>query len=180
MSRAGVLFLSLVAACLACASTVDDHGWYVDGVRVADESWRGHDGPFLATLILTDDPKSVYDFWNTKPGNVPVPSITSIAPDTSVEAVVFFVGCEPDPQGNCGVWGTATVISPNGSLLADRVEVPLWVGRPPPPGRALGISEHGIGMSNESLPGSYVFHMVVTDRVANRQVPLEQELTIVQ
>jgi hypothetical protein len=131
-------------------------------------------------LLLTDDPDSVYDFWNTKPGHVPVSSITEIAANASVEAVVFFVGCAPDPQGNCGVWGTATVTSPDGSLLADRIEVPLWVGRPPPPGQALGISERGVGMSNESLLGSYSFRMVVTDRIANRQVSLEQELTIVQ
>jgi hypothetical protein len=180
MSRRVTFCLSLLAACLACASPSDDQGWYVDGVPVADNPWRGHDGPFLAMLVLTDDPESVYDFWNTKPGNVPASSITHIAPGASVEAIVFFVGCEPDRHGNCGVWGTATVRSPDGSLLADGMEVPLWVGRPPPPGRALGISEHGIGMSNESLPGSYIFRMVVTDRIANRQVSLQRELTIAQ
>ena len=180
MIRTGALFLPLVAAYLACASPTDDRGWYVDGVPVADEAWRGHDGPFLATLILTDVPETIYDFWNTKPGNVPVVSITKIAPNTGVEAVVIFAGCKPDHQGNCGVWGTATVISPAGSLLADRIEIPLWVGRPPPPGRALGISEHGIGMRNESAPGSYIFHMVVTDRIADRRVSLKQELTIMQ
>jgi hypothetical protein len=180
MSRIAAPIVLLVSTCLAFSSLSDEFGWYVDGVLVADEPWRGHNGPFLAMLILTDDPKSVYDFWNTKPGNVPIPSTSKVAPGASVEAIVFFVGCEPDPRGNCSVWGTATVISPNGSLLADRTEVPLWVGRPPPPGRALGISEHGIGMSNESLPGEYTFRIVVKDRVARRQVSLEQKLSIVQ
>ena len=179
MSRLGAVLLALAAMLLACAAPPQvDQGWYVNGAPVPDEPWRAHDGPFLAALVITDDAESLYEFWNTKPGNVPVSPVTKIAPGTSVEAVVFFIGCETDSQGNCDIRGSATVIAPDGRLLADRIEVPLWVGRPAPPGGALGISEHGVGMTDERLPGSYTFRIVVSDRIGNREVPLERELTI--
>ena len=181
MRRAGAVLPALAAMLLACAAPTHlDQGWYIDGVLVPDERWRAHDGAFLAMLLITDDAESLYDFWNTKPGNVPVSPVSKVAPGASVEAVVFFVGCKPDSQGNCHIWGTATVIAPDGRLLADRIEIPLWVGRPPPPHPALGISEHGVGMTDERLPGSYTSRMIVTDRIGDREVPLERELTIVQ
>jgi hypothetical protein len=179
MSRIGAVLLLLAAVLLACAAPPEvGQGWYVDGAPVPDEPWRAHDGPFLAMLVITDDPESLYKFWNTKPGNVPVSPLANVAPGASVEAVVFFIGCESDSRGNCDIRGKATVIAPDGRLLADQIEIPLWVGRPAPPGRALGISEHGVGMTNERLPGLYTFRLVVSDRIGNREIQLERGLTI--
>jgi hypothetical protein len=181
MSRGVLVITSLAFALAACAQPApNDHGWRVNGVRVPDEPWRAHDGPFLALLFITDDAQAIYEFWNTQPGNVPVEPVASAAPGVAVEAVVMFVRCQPDRDGNCNVWGTASVIASDGRVLASETEVPLWVGRPPPQGDALGISEHGVGLVVESFPGSYTFRMVVTDRVADRQVSLAQELAVAQ
>ena len=163
---------------VSCATAApQDHGWHVNGVPVPDEPWRGHDGPFLALLLVTDDAKALYEFWNTKPGDVPVQPIARAAPGTNVETVVFFSHCQPDRRGNCDIWGTATVETTDGRVLASRTEVPLWAG-PPPPGEALGISEHGVGLIVGDFSGSYRFRIVVTDRVANRRVVLTQWLAV--
>jgi hypothetical protein len=169
----------LAFACAGCSGAPPDaYGWSVDGVLAPDEPWRGHDGPFLAQLVLTDDAKALYEIWNTKPGNVPMRPTVHAAPGTHVETVVLFVHCQPDRDGNCSVWGEATVEASDGRVLADGIEVPLWVDRPPPPGDALGISEHGIGLVVADFAGSYTFRVVVTDRVAGREVALAQELAV--
>jgi hypothetical protein len=95
-----------------------------------------------------------------------------------VEAVVIFARCQPDADGNCRVWGTATVETSDGRVLTSGAEVPLFVGHPPPPGAALGISEHGIGLVLEDFAGTYKFKMIVQDRVAGRKVALSQELAL--
>ena len=181
MSRHAAVFLSLTLVLIACAGPpTDDYGWHVNGIRVPDEPWRAHDGPFLALLFITDDARALFDFWNTKPGNVPLEPITNTAPGVAAETVVFFVRCQPDPEGNCDVWGTASIVASDGRIPVNRTEVPLWVGRPPPPGEALGVSEHGVGLVTENFAGSYTFYMVVTDRVSGRHVSLVQEVAVVQ
>ena len=109
------------------------HGWSVNGVLVPDEPWRGHDGPFLAALFLTDDAEAVYERWRTQPGDFKTGNIHEARSGARVEAVVVFMRCQPDETGNCQVWGTATVEAGDGRVVARGVEVPLWVGRPPPP-----------------------------------------------
>ena len=183
MIRIVFLILSLALVSLACASpSANDYGWYVNDVLVSDEPWRSHDGPLLALLFITDEVKAeaLYDFWNTEAGNVPIEGITTVAPGVAVETVVVFAGCEPDDEGNCAVWGTASVVTGAGRVLAEQIEVPIWVGRPPPQGASLGISEHGVGTVTDRFAGSYTFRMVVTDRVAEREVPLVRELVIAQ
>ena len=86
--------------------------------------------------------------------------------------MVFFARCQPDGHGNCSVWGKASVETSDGRVLAKGVEVPLWVDRPPLPGDALGVSEHGVGLVVADFAGSYTFRVVVTDRVAGREVAL--------
>ena len=171
--------LLLLAAMLGCAApTPDEQGWDINGVLASDEPSRGHDGPFLAMLFLTDDAEALYDRWNSEPGNFRTQNMHSARPGASVEAVVVFVRCQRDPAGNCNVWGTATVEASDGRILARDVEVPLWVGRAPVPDPALNISEHGIGLVVEASVSSYKFHMVVSDRNAERTVTLVHDLIV--
>jgi len=169
----------LALAWVGCAGAPPDaDGWRVDGGLVPDEPWRGHDGPFLAQLVLTHGAKALYESWSAQPGAVPVHPEVHAVPGARVETVVYFVRCQPDGDGNCSVWGKATVEASDGRVLADGVEVPLWVDRPPPPSDGLGMSEHGIGLVLEDFAGSYTFRVVVTDRVAGREVALVQELAV--
>jgi len=167
--------LALGLVCCAGGAT-DGYGWYVDGTRVPDEDWRAHDGPFLAQLVLTADARALQAAWTDDPAGAPVHHLDRAAPGSRVETAIFFSRCEPDGAGVCSVWGTATVEASDGRVLANRVEVPLWVDQPPPAG--LGVSEHGLGMVVEDFAGSYTFRFVVTDRVARREVSLMRELAV--
>jgi hypothetical protein len=93
---------------------------------------------------------------------------------------VYFAGCQPADDGDCSVWGKATLEASDGRALAKEVEVALSVDRPPPSGDAFGMSEHGIGLVVEDFAGSYTFRVVVTDRVAGREVVLVRELAVVR
>lgn len=172
-------FLVALALTLGCGGGPPrgDHGWVVDGTLVPDEPWRGHDGPFLAALFLTDDAEAVYDRWNTQPGNFKSGNIHEAPPGATVEAVVVFTRCQVDEHGDCHVWGTATVES-DGRVLVQHTEVPLWVGKPPPPDPALGIAEHGVALVVEQAASFYSFRMVVSDRVARREVQLVEHLSV--
>ncbi len=178
--RRTLQILVLALAWAACAGAAPD----VDGRRVgggpdSDSPWRGHDGPFLAQLVLAHGARALYETWIAQPGDAPLEPAVQAVPGARVETVVYFAHCQPGGDGNCSVWGEATLEASDGRVLASGIEVPLSVGRPPPPGGTLGMSEHGIGLVVEHFAGSYTFRVVVTDRVAGREVTLVRELAVV-
>lgn len=177
-SREALVVLLVLAAACSTSSTSDGYGWSVNGVLVPDEPWRGHDGPFLAALFLTDDAEAVYERWNAEPGDFRTGNVHETLPGATVEAVVVFMRCEPDDSGNCQVWSKATVEAGDGRILAHGLEVPVWVGRPPPPDPALGIGEHGVALVVDEASTPYSFRVVVSDRVAQRQVELVESLRV--
>jgi hypothetical protein len=177
--RRTLQILGLALAWAACAGAAPDAGGRrVGGGPDSDEPWRGHDGPFLAQLVLVHGARALYETWSKKPGEGPLEPAVQAVPGARVETVVYFAHCQPDGEGNCSVWGKATLEASDGRTLASGIEVPLSVGRPPPPGDTLGMSEHGIGLVIEDFAGSYTFRVVVTDRVAGREVALVRELAV--
>jgi hypothetical protein len=173
-----VVALSILFGVGAAPDAAEPHGWFVDGKPAPDEPGRKHDGPFRAQLVLSGEAKALQERWSREPGTLPVRGMARAAPGARAETVVFFAGCQADAAGSCSVWGEARVDASDGRVLADGIEVPLWVGRPAPAPPALGISEHGIGLVVEDFAGSYAFRMVVTDRNAGRTVALVQELAV--
>jgi hypothetical protein len=173
--------LALVLASAGCAvGEPAAEGSRVAGASAPDEPWRGHDGPFFAQLVLAHGAKALYQTWSAQPGEVPLEPPVRAVPGARVETVVYFARCRPGGDGHCSVWGKATLETSDGRVLAKEVEVALSVDRPPPPGDALGMSEHGIGLVVEDFAGSYTFRVVVTDRVAGREVALVRELVVVR
>ena len=177
MRAAAQFLMMLVLGVGALMTAADEDGWYVNGKLVPDDPSRGHDGPFLAHLALTDDAERLYEAWNTKPGGVQMPELDEALPGAQVEAIVFFARCKADASGNCQIWGLATVTMNGNVVLARDVEVPLYVDQPKPTGLNLGISEHGVGMRIE-VASSYRFEIAVTDRVAHRTVNLVRDLKV--
>jgi hypothetical protein len=163
--------LALAWAGCAGASEAEDR-------PVAGESWRRQDGPFLAELVLAHGARALFETWSARPGVAPLESPVRAVAGARIETVVYFAGCQPGGDGHCSVWGRATLERSDGRVLARAVEVPLSVDRPPPPGDTLGMSEHGIGLVVEDFAGSYTFRVVVTDRVAGREVELVRELAV--
>jgi len=121
-------FLAIALILSGCASRNPDppyYGWYLKGVRVPDTSWRGHNGPFLAEMILTDNPQGLYKFWDIVSADLPAPHLDEASPGTQLEAVVVLGRCEPDTHGNCNVWGTASVKTTEGTVVIDQQPISL-------------------------------------------------------
>jgi hypothetical protein len=177
MTLSTVALAVFVSVCSAAAGV--QYGWYENGTLVPDNPGRGHDGPFLAQLSLTDDPDALYERWNTKPGNFQIKAVEEAAPGTVIEAVVFFAHCEANALGNCDIRGIGTVLLDDGFAVAKDVEIPIYVDHPQPPGATLGIAESGMKLQIEPEETSYRFEVSVTDRIANRTVKLVRELKVV-
>ena len=172
--------LLLVAVAVACASSTgveQGSSWYIDDQPAPDTEWRKTDGPFGAQLFITDDAKSVYDFWVNEEGGVPIKRIDRAPAGTYVETVVFFIRCAANRRGECSVRGFVTVTRSDGRVLAKDQEL-LLSEKPPPEGYHLGISEAGAGLELEDFDGSYLFEMRVIDAVANREVQLSQQIVV--
>lgn len=172
------LILALWLACAGCAAPTGAEGRPLADAPAPGASWRGRDGPFRAELVLAHGARALLESWSAQPGTVPVEPPLDAVPGARVETVVYFAHCQPGGDGRCSVWGRATLERSDGRVLAKDVEVPLSVDRPPPSGDTLGMSEHGIGLVVEDFAGSYTFRVVVTDRVAGREVELVRELAV--
>jgi hypothetical protein len=173
------VLLTLAAMLTACANSVpveQNSSWYIENNPAPDNEWRKTNGSFGAQLFITDDAKSVYDFWENK-GGVPIKRLDRVPAGTYVETIVFFIRCAADPTGRCFVRGFITVTRSDGRVLAQNQEL-LLSERPPPEGYNLGISEAGVGLQLDDIDSSYLFEMRVVDAVANREVLLIQRIAV--
>jgi hypothetical protein len=171
------LLAGLLAACASPDPAEQGSSWYINDAPAPDTDWRKTDGPFGAQLFITDDAKSVYDFWVNEEGGVPIKRLDRAPAGTHVETIVFFIRCAPSTDGKCSVRGFVSVTRSDGKVLASNQEL-LLSEKPPPEGFNLGISEAGAGLELEDFDGSYLFEMRVLDAVANREVRLSQRIAV--
>ena len=171
------LLVGIFSACATPDRAEQGSSWYVNDAPAPDTHWRKTDGPFGAQLFITDDAKSVYDFWVNEKGGVPIKRLDRAAAGAHVETIVFFIRCAPSRDGKCSVRGFLTVTRSDGKVLARDQELLLY-GKPPPEGFNLGISEANAGLELEDFDGSYLFEMRVLDAVANREVRLSQRIAV--
>ena len=164
---------------LGCTSTPSQGPhWYVNGEPAPDTHRYKSSGAFGAQLIVTDAPESLYEFWNNNPpGAVPVSRLDSTEANTHIETIVFFVGCLPDSSGKCHIEAEATVTTGSGETLVQGQRLVLST-RPKPPGRQIGISEQGVGLTALSSHKSYQFKLRVIDRLGKESVVLTQHVDV--
>ncbi len=171
------LLVGVMSACASPSGVAQNSSWYINDAPAPDTEWRKTDGPFGAQLFITDDAKSVYDFWENEEGGVPIKRLDRAPAGTHVETVVFFIRCAPNRDGKCSVRGFITVTRSDGKVLAKDQEL-LLSEKPPPEGFNLGISEAGAGLELEDFDGSYLFEARVVDAVANREVHVNQRIAV--
>ena len=180
MLRQQLVRFVIVAAIVLVALPVS--GQWVEGDSPASETpWTGNSGPFGAILVVTDDSEGFFEEWNRPPDPERPPSINSTQlalRGERVDAILVFTGCQPNPE-LCDVAVDYRVLKPDGSTYAEQEGVPVWKGAEVPEGR-LQLSEQNLGLAFEPDDplGVYRVEALVRDRVADRSIALETELSV--
>lgn len=181
MRMARPLTASLLAAAsfaLALPAQGQD-GWLRD-----EERYQGKDAAqskgFAVLQVATTDPDQFMADWE-KPG----PGVRLVPQDKvgrgrPIVTFILFRGCRPAPAGGCNVTVDFVTTGPSGKIYDETKAAEVWVGKPPPPDRAIQLSVGGLGLAFEEKDpaGAYRVVALVTDHVAGITLKTEKSLTL--
>ena len=173
VSRSAMVLAFALAVVSGASAQEDRYGWYVDGVQVPDEPWRGHDGPFLATLVITEDLEATVRAWFASPPDTPPSTnIFDAAPGSTVIFCIFVAHCQVDSSGVCDVSGGIRIETSDGRLLPNGREIPWSSAQKPGPH---GNFDAFLGLRLHASHGSFSYRATIYDHIGNRQISLVQE-----
>jgi hypothetical protein len=118
---------------------------------------------FGAFLIVVEDPQALFDEWQ-KPGTPNVKTVSEVKRDVLIGAFVIFGGCKPDARGVCNSEVTYTIYNPDGSVLGEKKDQPLWKEPAPPVQNSqLGKAVLALRLSDDAPAGDYLVKAKVSD-----------------
>lgn len=162
-----LLFISFAA--------LAEEGWYKSDKLVEDNSWRKHDGPFMAHLFVSDNPEIIYKRWNGAPSNsAHLINQTRIRDGKYFEIVVIFSGCKADVNGGCSLTGDWVVKKLDGSMYGKMDDSLTYIGPMPERGKILMFSTVGLGLPASSADGMYTVKVTVKDNNGDKNVTLQR------
>lgn len=147
----------------------------MQGNPIPDEPQIKSVGDFGAQLILTDKAEENLERWNTPSEIVKFSTTEIIKKGQSITALVVFSGCGVNEKGNCNLIGRYRIYQPDGKVYADLPYQEIWVDKPVPPNRTLGLSVSYFKViiePHEQL-GRYMVQAEVVDRIKNISLDLE-------
>lgn len=168
--------LSIIVVAALIIPSLASGGWIdKQGNSLPDQSDRKSIGDFGAHLILTDKEVEALKNWETPSETVNIPISDTIKTGKPITAMVVFSGCGVDKVGNCNLVGNYKILQPDGKIYADIRDQEVWINKPVPPNRNLGLSVSYIRIvikPHEQL-GKYVVQAKVIDKVRNQTLQLE-------
>ena len=168
-----LLKLILVCALIAPISAIS--GWIDrDGNPLPDAPDRKSIGDYGAWLILTDKESEAFSRWNTPSEGVYINSTDKIERGKILTAFIIFSGCDVDKNGNCDLVVKYKIVQPDGKVYADLPNQEVWVGKPVPPNKRLGMSVGYIRIviEQDELLGNYTVHANVYDNNQKKSIEL--------
>lgn len=166
-----VLCLALIIVCVFPNTGLA--GWYnMEGESVPDSLDRKSIDGFGAFLLLTDEEEDVFRRWNIPSLVFDVNKTETIEKGKTITSLIFFSGCEEDAKGNCSIVANYKIWQPDGKLYGDIPDTEVWMNKPRPPGKTLGLTVQYIKIRiepNDQL-GKYIVDAEVTD--LNKKVKL--------
>jgi hypothetical protein len=156
--------------------------WREQGKVVPDTPSAKSDGDFGAMFEFTDKPDELYAAWEKPTPGVKWSQTSTAVRGVPIVGVVFFTGCAPNAEGKCELVARFILTTPSGKPWGDPIDADVWVGLPPPGGNALQLSHKHFGLvidPNDEL-GTYSARAVLTDRVANKTMVLEQKFQAIE
>lgn len=167
--------LSFVLVCVLVAPLFSIAGWIDrEGKPLPDAPDRKSIGDFGAWLVLTDKESEAFSRWDTPSEGVYLNSTEKIERGKILTALIIFSGCGADKAGNCDLVVKFKIVQPDGKTYADLPYQEVWVGKPVPPNKSLGMSVGYIRViiePGEPL-GKYKVHAYVHDKNLNKTIEL--------
>lgn len=162
---------------LAWNSAQAEETWLLNGRTAGPDSSRAVADGFAVMQIATPDPQGLMTAWN-RPGDwVSITTTNQIARNKPIVTFIVFRGCKAGPTGACNVTAEFEVFDPAGKVYAKQ-QADIWVGRPPPPAKAIELSEGGMGLVIEDKDplGVYRVSATITDNVAGKTLRTESTI----
>jgi hypothetical protein len=166
------LFLLLITATPAFGQ------WKQNDQSAADAPERKTVNGFGEHLIVVKNPREFIQEW-LKPETPKIRSATELKRGDSIGAFVLFAGCKTDAQGACNSEVDYTVYKPDGNILAERNEQPLWKEQAPPsPNIQLGRAILAFRLGKDNPDGEYRVKAKVSDLNAKISFELEMKFRL--
>ena len=153
-------------------------------LAMPESSWHKRSGDFLVHLSVSTQARAFLSEWDgeARRGGAPpalVESTEVTTTPTGVEFGVFliFSNCPLNSDDKCAAVVTYQLLSPEGKLLFEHPNVPLWHWRPPKK-NAVELSESYWYSSAEASdpPGDYRLRAIVLDEASGNRIVLERTL----
>ncbi|WP_380873815.1 hypothetical protein ACFB49_43970 [Sphingomonas sp. DBB INV C78] len=137
---------------------------------------------FAVQQIATNDAAALLRDWAAPGRAAQSPVVDTIAREQVVDSFIVFTGCKGDLARRCNVTADFALIGPQGQIYAEHEGADVWVGKAPPAGGALTLSDASLGIfiDPEDPAGDYVVRADVTDHVAGITLRTEKTLKLVE
>jgi hypothetical protein len=166
------LFLILIAAAPAFSQ------WKQNGERAVDAPDHKSVNGFGGHLIIVENPREFIQEW-LKPETPNIKPASDVKRDESIGAFVLFAGCKGDAQGACNSEVDYAIYKPDGSLLVERKEQPLWKEQAPPaPNSQLGRAILALQLGDDEPAGEYTVKAKISDLNADISFELETKFRL--
>jgi hypothetical protein len=147
--------------------------WYdTKGHPVPDTPYRKAAEGFGASLLLTNKEENVFKRWDLPSVVFEVPTTETIERGMAITPLIFFSCCKQDAKGNCNVVANYKIWQPDGKLYGELPGTEVWVNKPGPPDKILGLTSQYIKIIIEPKDqlGKYTVDAEVID--LNKKVKL--------
>jgi hypothetical protein len=157
--------------------------WYdMKGQPVPDTSYRKAFDGFGASLLLTDKDEDVFKRWDSPSLVFEVPTTSTIEKGMAITPLIFFTGCKEDAKGNCNVVANYKIWQPDGNLYGELPQMEVWINKPAPPAKILGLSVQYVKIIIEPKDqrGQYIVDAEVIDLNKKVKLLLRSSFTVVE
>ena len=166
-----LLMAVLIVSLCSTASTLAR--WKKGDEPVPDTADRKSVRGFGGHLIVVADPQKFMEDWQ-KPEMPHIEPVKETKRGELLGAFVLFAGCTTDTQGKCNAEVDYAFYRPDGKLVGERKNQPLWKeAAPPVPNIQLSRAILGIRLEAADPLGEYIVKAKVSD--LNAQVSFELE-----
>jgi len=167
----------VTAMSVATVATAQD-AWLRDGQFYQGKN-AAQAGELAILQIATTEPERLMSDWEKPGADVRLVAQDKVKRGQPVVTFILFRGCRPDARGACNVTVDFTTTGPAGTYNETKA-AEVWVGRPPPPSRAIQLSAGGLGLSFEAKDGIGPYRVMarITDHVAGITLQTEKTLTL--
>jgi hypothetical protein len=150
-------------------------------LTMPETSWHKRSGEFLVHLAVSTQGREFVRAWQSDSKSVtPVLYDSPITTTpTDVEFVVFlaFANC-PLTRGKCEARVTYQILSPEGKILVEHSNLPLWDEQAPPDKNRLQMATfYWYSQAESSDPsGDYLLRALVNENEPGKKITLERTL----